>query len=92
MDLPTSLTYASVATQDRVRLEFLIAFLNDLDILAGDVQNAYWNAPTKEKVHFIAGSEWKADEGKIVVIVRTMYGLKSSGLEKLSYRHIKQQT
>ena len=37
-DPPSSLTYASVVTRDSVRLGFLIAALNDLDILAGDVQ------------------------------------------------------
>ena len=75
MDLtspPFSLTYASVITRNNVRLGFLIAALNNLDILAGDVQNAYLNAPTKEKVYFTAGNEWKADEGRIIIIVRAL--------------------
>ena len=79
-DPPSSLTYASVVTRDSVRLGFLIAALNNLDILAGDVQNAYLNVPTKEKVYFTAGSEWKADEGRTIMIVRALYGLKSSAL------------
>lgn len=32
--------------------------LKKKDILAGDVQNAYLNAPTKEKVWFRGGPEW----------------------------------
>ena len=49
-------------------------------LLAGDVQNAYLNAPTKEKCWFIAGPEFGPDRcGKPVVIVRALYGLKSSG-------------
>jgi hypothetical protein len=48
---PKCLTYSSVVAQDSVCLAFLIAALNDLDILAADVGNAYLNAPTKEKVH-----------------------------------------
>ena len=79
-DPPSSLTYASVVTRDSVRLGFLIAALNNLDILTGDVQNAYLNAPTTEKVYFTAGSEWKPDEGRTVLIVRALYGLKSSAL------------
>jgi Reverse transcriptase (RNA-dependent DNA polymerase) len=53
--------------------------LNDLQIKACDVQNAYINAPTKEKVWFRAGRELGFDAGKVVVIVRALYGLKSSG-------------
>lgn len=79
-DPPTSLTYASVVSRDSVRIGFLVAALNDLDILAGDVQNAYLNADTKEKVYFVAGSEWKANEGRTVLIVKALYGLKSSAL------------
>ena len=51
-----------------------------MDILAGDIQNAYLHAPTKEKLYFYAGDEWKADKGRVVVIVRALYGLKSSAL------------
>ena len=51
----------------------MFAALNDLDILAGDIH-------TKGKLYFYAGSEWKADEGRPVVIVRALYGLKSSAL------------
>ena len=79
-DPPSSMTYASVVSRESVRIGFLIAALNDLDILAGDIQNAYLNAETKEKVHFYAGSERNSDVGKCVVIVRALYGLKSSAL------------
>lgn len=58
---------------------FLLAALNDLDILAADIQNAYLNAPTEEKVWFRAGEEWGDNAGKPVLIVRALYGLKSSG-------------
>ena len=35
---------------------------------------------TKEKLYFIAGPERGADEGRNVIIVRALYGLKSSAL------------
>ena len=63
-----------------MRIAFLLAALNDLRILAGDIQNAYLNAYTKEKIYFRAGNEWKSDKGRVIVITRALYGLKSSAL------------
>jgi hypothetical protein len=63
-----------------VRIAFLIAALNELDILAADVGNAYLQAPAREKVHTTAGPEFGPNNiGRTVIIVRAMYGLKSSG-------------
>ncbi len=78
-EAPSSMTYASVVSRESVRIGFLLAALNDLDILAGDIQNAYLNAPTKEKVWFMAGAEWGDKAGRPVLIVRALYGLKGSG-------------
>ena len=80
-DVPTSMTYSSVVSRDTVRIGFLAAALNGLDILAGDIQNAFLEAPTKEKIFFYAGDEWKADKDRVVVVVRALYGLKSSALQ-----------
>jgi hypothetical protein len=72
--------YSSVVSRDSVRLAFLIAELNDLEILSADVQNAYLNAPTKERIYTIAGPEFgQGKEGRPVMIVRALYGLQSSG-------------
>jgi len=54
--------------------------LNDVDVLACDVQNAYMNAKTKEKVWFHGGDNMGTDKGKVVVIVHALYGLKSLGV------------
>jgi hypothetical protein len=78
-DPPKESVYSSVVSRDSVRLFFLVAALNDLDISSCDIQNAYINAPTKEKVWFRAGDELGSNKGKVVVIVRALYGLKSSG-------------
>jgi hypothetical protein len=44
------------------------------------VQNAYLNTPTKEKIYTIAGPEFgQGKEGRPVMIVRALYGLRSSG-------------
>jgi len=79
-DPPSTLTYSSVVSRDSVRIGFLLAALNDLELLAADVGNAYLNASTRERVYTTAGLEFGAElQGKPVVIVRALYGLKSSG-------------
>jgi hypothetical protein len=76
---PSHLTYSSIVSRESVRIGFLVAALNDLDIWAADIQNAYLNAPTKEKVWFKAGDEWGEHKGKPILVVRALYGLKGSG-------------
>jgi hypothetical protein len=79
-DPPKESVYSSVVSRDSVRIAFTIAALNGLDILAGDVQNAYLNAPTKEKIYTIAGPELGQDKvNRPVIVTRALYGLRSSG-------------
>jgi len=77
---PSKITYSTVVTRDSVRIAFLVAALNDVDILATNIGNAYLNANPIEKVHTTAGPEFGAElKGKYVLIVKALYGLKSSG-------------
>ena len=62
--------YDSVVRHDNVRISFLIAALNDLDILSGKNQNIYFNSLTKEKVFLYAGDEWNYYKGKLILIIR----------------------
>jgi Reverse transcriptase (RNA-dependent DNA polymerase) len=78
-EAPTSITYSSVVSRESVRIALLIASLNDLDVWAADVGNAYLNAPCREKIWTVAGPEFGSDEGKVMIIKRALYGLKSSG-------------
>ena len=78
---PPSITYVSVVRHDSVRLVFVIETLKYIDILAGKIQNTFQNSLTKYKVSFYAGDERKYDQGKVVIIVRALYGLKSSALK-----------
>ena len=83
---PAVLTYSSVVSRDTVRIALTMAALNDLEVKASDVQNAYLTAPCEEKIWTILGPEFGEDEGKKALIVRALYGLKSAGA---SYaRHI----
>ena len=79
-DPPSTLTYSSVVSRDSVRIAFMLAALNDVDLLAADIGNAYLNAPTRERVYTTAGLEFGAElQGQSVLIIRALYGLKSSG-------------
>ena len=60
---PSSLTYSSMVTWESVCIAFLIAGLNNLDVLACDIGNAYLNAPCQEKVWFEAGAEFGSRKG-----------------------------
>jgi len=79
-DPPSSITYSSVISRDSVRIAFLLAALNDIDILACDVGNAYINATPREKVYTTAGPKFGAElQGRNILIVHALYGLKSCG-------------
>ena len=79
--VPTQIIYSSVVSQETVRIGLLMEALNGLELIAGDIQNAFLEAPTKENIFFYAVNESKADEGRVVVVVQAIYGLKSSGLQ-----------
>ncbi len=57
-----------------------LAELNDLDIWATDIGNAYLEAETQEKVFIIAGPEFGKLEGLTLIIVKALYSLHMSGL------------
>ena len=78
-DTPSSLTYSSVVSRDSVRIAFMYAGLNDLEVSSCDIGNAYLNAPCRELIWFEAGKECGEDAGKVMICTRAIYGLKSSG-------------
>ena len=76
---PSSIMFSAVVTQDSVQIAFMLIALNRPDVPAANIGNAYLNAPCREKVYFIAGTEFGANnKGKKIIIIRTLYGLKSS--------------
>lgn len=78
-DPPASITYASVVSRESVRIAFLVAALNGLDIQSADIGNAYINAPCRERIGITCGPEWGPLQGRKAKVVRALYGLKSSG-------------
>ena len=88
-------TYSSVPSRDSVRLFFLVAALNDLDVLSADIQNAYLSAPIKEKYYLIADAKDGFPSqyaGRPAKIVRAMYGLPVAGASFRAYlaKHLRE--
>ena len=79
-EVPDSLiTYSSVVSRDSVRLALTIAALNDLKVMACDIQNAYLTADCREKIWTKAGPEFGSEAGTIFLVKKALYGLKSAG-------------
>jgi hypothetical protein len=75
-------SYSSVVRLDSIRLLNVIAKAQGLKVLAGDDGNMYLHAETKEKVYVRCGPEFGPDlEGRIAIIKKSLYGLKSSGAQ-----------
>ena len=66
---PECSTYASVVSRESVRLAFLIAGLNGLEVMAADAEGAYLNAKSREKLYTICGPEFGEYEGRYAIIV-----------------------
>ena len=78
-EAPVALTYSIVVSRDSVQIEILISELNELGVMAHEIGNSYLNEPCKEKIWFKAGSECTEHQGKFIILVRALYGIKMSG-------------
>ena len=72
---PARITYSSVVRQDSVRILHMIAALNCFEVQRVDMKNVILTAHCKEKVWLRAGPEFGVDQGKILLVVRALYGL-----------------
>jgi hypothetical protein len=67
--------FASIVLRDSIRIAFLVAALNDLEVLSADVAGVYLNAKSKERVYTIASKEFGPDkQGRPVLLTRVLYG------------------
>ena len=77
---PIGSRYAGVVSRDSVRIAFTYAALNDLDVCAADIRNAYLQAPSSQKDFIICGPEFGLENvGKVALIHRALYGGKTAG-------------
>ncbi len=57
-----------------MRILFTIASLNDLDVMAADISNAYLNAPCAEKLWVTCGPEFGPSiKGRIAILEKALY-------------------
>ena len=75
-----SSTYAGVVSKETVRIAFTYAALNNLDLFAADIKNAYLQALITERYWTRCGPEFGPGlEGSVAYIVRVLYGTKCAG-------------
>lgn len=80
-----SVTYSTVVSRDSVRIMLLIAALNELDLQSADIQNAFITAPNKEKCYIWAGDEFGNEKGKLFIVTKALYGLRSASSSFRAY-------
>ena len=69
-----------MVSHEPVCIVFLITALNDLDIIATDIKNAYLNGPCDKKIWTRLGPEFHPElKGKWALVVQSLFGLKSAG-------------
>ena len=76
---PIEQLYSGVVSLGNLRLVISLGKLNNLDIWGADIGNAYLEAFTDEKFYIVGGPEFQELEGYILIFLKALYGLKSSG-------------
>ena len=76
---PSENIYSGVVSLRNLRLVIFQGKLNPLDLWGADIGNAYLEAFTDEKLYIVAGPEFQEFEGYILIFLKALYGLKSSG-------------
>jgi hypothetical protein len=80
MDIPLESMYSGVVSLCGLRIVTFRSELNGLDLWATDISNAYLEAFTMTRNYIIAGPEFGQLEGHYLIIVKALYGLRTSGL------------
>ena len=77
---PIGSTYAGVVSRESVHIALTYAALNDLDVFAADIWNAYLQAPSSQKDYIICGPEFGVENiGQTALIHCALYGGKAAG-------------
>jgi hypothetical protein len=79
-DIPLESVYSGVVSLRGLRIVTFLSELNGLDLWATDISNAYLEAFTMEWNYIVAGPEFGQLEGHYLIIVKALYGLRTSGL------------
>ena len=77
---PIRSTFAGVDSRESVRIAFTYAALNDFQVFAADICNAYLQAPSSQKDYVVCGPEFGIENiWKVALIHRALYRGKSAG-------------
>jgi hypothetical protein len=77
---PDGSTYAGVVSRESVRIALTYAALNQLQVTAADIRNAYLQAPSSQKDYIICGPEFGLENvGRKALVRRALYGGKAAG-------------
>ena len=79
--MPQEECFASVVSTEAVCLGFVLAQIQGLQCIAGDVSNAFLTAFTHKKIYIQAGPEFGNLEGRIMVMKKAVYGTKTAALQ-----------
>ena len=74
------ITYYSVVTYESVWINFILKYLDGPMINESDIGNTYLNDPRRKNIWTIEGDEFGMDEGRVIITVRELYGLKIYGV------------
>jgi hypothetical protein len=78
--IPLESVYSGVVSLRGLRIVTFLSELNGLDLWATNIGNAYLEAFTMEQNYIVAGPEFGQLEGHYLIIVKALYGLRTSGL------------
>ena len=76
---PVGSKYAGVVSRESVRIAFIYAALNELDVCMADIRNAYLQSPRFQKYYIICEPEYGMENiGKVAIMHRAVYAGKTS--------------
>ena len=77
---PEGSTYAGFVSRESVIIALTYADINKLDVIAGNIHNAYLQAQSSQKYVIVCGKEFGIENvGKKSLIRRALYGGKAAG-------------
>jgi len=71
--------YSGVVAPEAIQLGKFAAIYNSVKVIAAEIGCAYLHAKTNEKLYTILGDDYGELSGKVLVLNKGLYGLRSSG-------------